>query len=128
MVANKKARTSTEQSDRAVAMSTDEGEEDGDSTYDEEDVSESEESDSDDEEELEALQLLSEQIQEAKRANQVLKQALIATAGDKKKDNSSSELVASLMAGRKGGNSTENSQAGTLLSALEDQKPAGNGT
>ena len=109
---------STEEEDDDNIPYDDDGEEE-----DEED-SDSYESESDDEEELEALQLLSEQMQEAKRTNQVLKQALIASVEDKKKDKSSSELVASLMAGRKGSSNMQHGQAGTLSSALQDQTQA----
>lgn len=103
MTMNKKART--EQAETTTSRRPEEEEEqedESDSYYDDEDNDDSFDSEaSDDEEELEALQLLSQQIQEAKRANQQLKQALVATIGQKKEDKSSSELVASLFAGRK---------------------------
>ena len=124
---NKKARTSMEAADAAAVRTEEDEEGDDDGSYDDEDDYDSDASDSDDEEELEALQLLSDQIQEAKRANQILKQALMASVGAKEKDNSSSELVASLMAGRKGGYNNGNDRAGAPLSSLQDTKPAANG-
>jgi len=100
MTVDKKARTRMEQVQTPTASGEDredDGEEDDD---DDSEYSNSDSCSSDDDEEMEALQLLSEQIQEAKRTNQLLKKALVATL-NVKKDKSSSELVASLFAERK---------------------------
>lgn len=81
-----------------------EQDEDDDDSYDsEEDCSDSED---DDDEELEALQRLSDQIQEAKAVNQKLKATLMAHQSKKQKkpdepDHSQRDFVAALFAARK---------------------------
>jgi len=70
--------------------SEEEADEDGDYDSDEESY---------DSEELEALELLSEQIKDVRQTNQKLKQLLMATISPSP-DQSSSDLVSSLMAGR----------------------------
>lgn len=85
-----------------------EQDEDDDDSYDsEEDCSDSEDDD-DDDEELEALQRLSDQIQEAKAVNQKLKATLLAHQSKKQKkqpadepDHSQRDFVAALFAARK---------------------------
>jgi hypothetical protein len=91
-MANKKARTNMEQvhEERKEDRSEDE-----DSYEDDEDYSSCS---SDDSEELEALQLLSQQMQQVKATNQQLKQTLLALNKKEATDNSNGALVASLLA------------------------------
>ena len=99
---NKKARTISEEGDAQPVGAREEVDGvDQVSDQDEESYGDSEEDSSDEEEELEALQLLSQQMQVIKASNQQLKKTLVAIDTQKKQDRSNNDLVASLFAGRK---------------------------
>jgi len=88
--------------DEGGALDDEDDEDDDDSYYDSEDDDDC--SDSGDDEELEALQQLSDQIQEAKAVNQKLKATLMAHRSKKQKnepDHSQKDFVAALFETRK---------------------------